>query len=276
MSTIHCPPLPVDTAQAAQSVFGREHPYLKLGEALELIVRGLTIPSSHLSDAFISNTLYPYAFVTALQYWEYLTDRQMAEATRTRLDMKYALHLPLNFPGIEASTLCEFRKHVLADVKALEVLEAIVQQLTGYAHLDKPILEARTMVAEICLPSRAEAIQECMRMAIEAVASRNPVWLKVHTLPHWYRRYHLKSGTQKPPREPAEVRILIESVGNDGRLLLKMIHDSNAASLLNLPEIQNLRGELKRQFSSEGDNLKLRTSHCFLCPDSGGEFEGIL
>ena len=257
--------LPIDTARAAQSAFGREHPYLKMGEALEGILRNLARLSIPSLDVYLSNTLYPYALLTALQYWEYLTDRQMAQATRTRLDMKYALHFPLNFPGIEPSTLCEFRRHVLADATAVKMLGEIYQHLSRYAHLEKNLPDPRRMMAEICLPSRAETILECMCIALEAIAARNPFWLKTHTLPHWYRRYHAKNGFQKIPADPKEIGLLVESVGNDGRFLLKMMDDSNATALMDLPEIQHLRFEWKRQFITEGDQIRFRAVHCLLC-----------
>lgn len=265
MSTIQCPPLPVDTAQAAQSVFGREHPYLKMGESLEEILGNLELSAGRPQDVYLSNMLYPYALLTAMQYWEYMTDRQMAQATRTRLDMKYALHFPLNFPGIEPDSLCEFRRHVLADPAGVEILGEISQHLTQYAKLEKALPDPRRMMADICLPSRAEAILECMCIALEAIAARNPFWLKTHTLPHWYRRYHAKNGFQKYPSDPKEIGLFVESVGNDGRFLLKMMQDSNAGGLMNLPEIQHLRFEWKRQFTTEGDLFRFRASHCLLC-----------
>ena len=266
MSTIQCPPLPTDTAQAALLVFGREHPYLRLGLSLESILKELEIPVVHTNGGgFLFNRLYPYALLTAFQYWENLTDRQMSQATRTRLDMKYALHFPLNFPGIEASALCEFRRQALADHQAMEILGEIIRHLTSQVNLDKPLPDPWRMMAEICLPSRAESIQEFMGIAIEAIAVRNPLWLKTHTLPHWYRRYHIRSGAQKIPHDPKEIGLLIESVGNDGRLLLKMLDDSKATALMKLPEIQSLRYEWKRQFFDQDDRLKFRASHCLMC-----------
>jgi hypothetical protein len=44
--------------------------------------------------------------VTVLQAIEGLTDRQAAEAVRTRIDWLYALALPLDEPGFDYSILC--------------------------------------------------------------------------------------------------------------------------------------------------------------------------
>jgi hypothetical protein len=49
------------------------------------------------------------ALVTVLQRVENLTDRQAAEAARTRLDWQYLLGLRLDDPGFDHTVLAEFR-----------------------------------------------------------------------------------------------------------------------------------------------------------------------
>src|SRR5450759_278558 len=53
------------------------------------------------------------ALVTVLQAIEGLTDRQAAEAVRTRIDWLYALALPLDEPGFDYSILTDFRQRLL-------------------------------------------------------------------------------------------------------------------------------------------------------------------
>ena len=265
MSPIQYPPLPIDTARAAELVFGREHPYLKIGESLGIIWEDLHISDFAPADAFLLNSFYPYSFVTILQYWEYLTDRQMAQATRMRLDMKYALHLPINFPGIEPSTLCEFRQHVLADRGAHTAIQGIVQSMSNFAERGNSSTSVEQLMTAICLPSRAEIVLECMGVALEAVASTDPNWLKIYALPHWYRRYYQKFHHEKIPRNPREIDLLIQSVGNDGWHLMEMIEKSNATGILRLPEIKLLRDQWQRQFILEEGLLKFRKSHCLAC-----------
>jgi transposase len=54
------------------------------------------------------------ALVTIFQKAENLTDRQAAEAVRTRIDWKYALGLAGGDPGFDHSVLPEFRARVAA------------------------------------------------------------------------------------------------------------------------------------------------------------------
>jgi len=47
-----------------------------------------------------------------MQYAEGLTDRQAADAVRTRIDWKYALSLEITDPGFDFSVLSEFRSRL--------------------------------------------------------------------------------------------------------------------------------------------------------------------
>src|SRR3712207_4216675 len=53
------------------------------------------------------------AVATILQFTEGLSDRQAADAVRSRIDWKFALALPLEDPGFDASVLSEFRTRLL-------------------------------------------------------------------------------------------------------------------------------------------------------------------
>ena len=53
------------------------------------------------------------ALVTILQFMEDLTDREAADAVRSRIDWKYLLGLELNDPGFHYSVLSEFRLRLL-------------------------------------------------------------------------------------------------------------------------------------------------------------------
>jgi Transposase domain (DUF772) len=57
-----------------------------------------------------------------MQYAEGLTDRQAADAVRTRIDWKYALSLEITDSGFDFSILSEFRSRYLVE--------------TGYVHAE--------------------------------------------------------------------------------------------------------------------------------------------
>ena len=66
------------------------------------------------------------ALVTVLQRAENLTDRQAADAVRTRIDWKYLLGLALDDPGFDHTVLAEFRARVAEAGLEQVVLDALL------------------------------------------------------------------------------------------------------------------------------------------------------
>ena len=54
------------------------------------------------------------ALITIMQFAEGLTDRQAADAVRSRIDWKYALGLELTDSGFDYTVLTEFRERLIA------------------------------------------------------------------------------------------------------------------------------------------------------------------
>ena len=157
MSTTQCPPLPIDTAHAAESTFGYGHPYLKIGNRLEEYLSHLPI---HKTTAVVREPLatsfWPFAVLSIFQFWEDLTDRQMSNATRMRVDLKYALHLPLNFPGFDRLFLCQFRQYLLSDPANKRAFQELLNRLAEYAnHLDKRQANADHVLHSLCMLNQA-------------------------------------------------------------------------------------------------------------------------
>ena len=71
------------------------------------------------------------ALVTIFQMAEDLTDRQAAEAVRTRIDWKYTLGLDLADPGFDDSILSEFRGRVTGGGLDQVVLDTLLQRLAA-------------------------------------------------------------------------------------------------------------------------------------------------
>ena len=67
--------------------------------------------------------------MTILQFRENLSDRQAAEAVRSRIDWKYLLALELTDSGFDYSVLTEFRSRLLEGKKEALLLDKILDQL---------------------------------------------------------------------------------------------------------------------------------------------------
>ena len=115
--------------------------------------------------------------VTILQFAEGLSDRQAADAVRSRIDWKYVLRLPLTDPGFDASVLSEFRARLL-DGEAERVL---LDTLLGWCR-ERGLLKVRGrqrtdsthVVAKVCALNRLELVVETMRHALDALAVLTP------------------------------------------------------------------------------------------------------
>jgi hypothetical protein len=66
------------------------------------------------------------SLVTLLQFWEGLTDRQAADAVRTRIDWKYLLCLELTDIGFNHTVLSEFRTRLLDHGAVYRLFDAIL------------------------------------------------------------------------------------------------------------------------------------------------------
>ena len=62
------------------------------------------------------------ALVTIVQFAEGLTDREAADAVRSRIDLKYLLGLPLEDSSFDFSVLSEFRERLQTDDSAHRLL----------------------------------------------------------------------------------------------------------------------------------------------------------
>ena len=71
------------------------------------------------------------ALVTVLQRAENLTDRQAAEAVRTRIDWQYLLGLAWDDPGFDHTVLAEFRARVAGSGLDQVALDALLARLAG-------------------------------------------------------------------------------------------------------------------------------------------------
>jgi transposase len=69
------------------------------------------------------------ALVSVFQYVEGLSDRQAAEAVRSRIDWKYSLGLELADPGFDFSVLSEFRRRLVDGECVSVLLDAMLVRL---------------------------------------------------------------------------------------------------------------------------------------------------
>lgn len=251
---LHIPP---HTALAARSAYGLDNAYLLVGDRLARWLQGLSARS--LSATFLHERRWSdlvLALVTVFQYVEHLPDHAAADAVRTRLDWKYALHLPLDHPGIEYPVLGSFRRRLLDDEAERIAFQCLLDWLAmiGFLESEHARQDSCHVLQAVDVLSRAHAATEAMSQALEAIATRYSDWLRQVALPHWYQRYgHPPPGeAQKSPS--GDSAYLLAVVWDDMAYLLESAGNLGPSALGALPEMQALRAIRHRGAGIPGDS----------------------
>jgi transposase len=181
-----------------------------------------------------------------------LSDRQAADAVRGRIDWKYALCLPLEDAGFDASVLSEFRARLIAKNAETLLFETLLAALKE-AKLVKPRSRQRTdathVLAAIQVLNRLELVGETMRHALNTLATVVPAWLQGLVPTGWFARYARRFEEYRLPDALAERTALAEQIGDDGRQLLGAIFARDEyARLAQVPAVETLRRVWVQQF----------------------------
>src|SRR5215469_1581001 len=92
------PPVPEDTARVVHAVFPRGNMLIHLRDTLGPIYSDEAFADLFPTHGQPAEAPWRLALVTIFQFMEHLTDRQAADAVRSRLDWKYALSLDQSDP----------------------------------------------------------------------------------------------------------------------------------------------------------------------------------
>jgi transposase len=237
-------PLPEGTSRAVKSVGDPQNPYLAIGDRLESLTRDLELEALDPFGERTAGALLILAMVTLFQFAEGVPDRQAADALRTRMDWKYALHLPPDAAGIDHGALCRFRDRLRGNEAGLRVLGRMLDRLGGPGLLANDHWrrsDAGRVLAAVDELSALEGLAEAMGLALEAVACRQPDWLRATSLPHWYERYDPRTSARDLPGSAKDRQAQVQAIEADVSHLLESMADTEASDLALLPEVQALR-----------------------------------
>jgi transposase len=205
-----------------------------------------------------------------MQFAERLSDRKAADAVRGRIDWKYALGLPLDDPGFDASVLCEFRARLLAGSAEQQLLDALLRLCRDRGWLrarGRQRTDSTHVLAAIRAHNRVEAVRETVRHALNVLAEEAPEWLLQHVQPDWANRYRSGWDDTRLPSKQAERDVLVAEVGADGLALLHAVLGDDAPPTLRLlPAIQLLRKVWVQNYVPIEGGLRWRTSDDGLPP----------
>jgi len=113
--------VPEETAEIAQAAFPKGNLYMRMRDELGNVYRDEDFADLFPAVGQPAASPWRLALITVMQFAENLTDRQAADAVRSRIDWKYALGLELRDAGFHFSVLSDFRMRLI-EGEALERL----------------------------------------------------------------------------------------------------------------------------------------------------------
>lgn len=250
------PEIPAETVRVARAVFRKGNVYMKMRDEL-----GTLYHDTDLADLFPAVgqpalAAWQLALVSVMQFAENLTDRQTADAVRSRIDWKYALSLELTDPGFDFSVLSEFRDRLLAGKAETRLLDVMLTTFKARGWLKaggRQRTDATYVKAAIHKLNRVELVAAVFQEALEALAVAAPDWLRSRTPADWFMRYSPKLNDYRLPRKEAEQQRLVQQIGQDGQRLLAWVEVADApATLHKLEAVVNLRLVWGQQYDLSG------------------------
>jgi transposase len=242
--------VPPDTAAIGQVVLKAESVYRQIGDHFDALFPQDS-EFAFMYDEQGRGAIPPLlvGLVTAFQMLEKVPDRAAAEFVASRIDWKYALHLPLNYPGFHWTDLLAFRNRLREHQQERLLFDQILAKLQGLGLLKargKMRSDSTQVLAVIERLSQLELVTESIRMALRAVTELAPdgvASLLPASFQETYSRQQSEYGLSQ-----AQVRGRLVQAGQDGFWFLAQLARTAAAQLGALPAVATLRTVLAQQF----------------------------
>ena len=255
-------PIPEETRRLAQRLCPKGTRVTQLRDALGPIYSDEPFAHLYAKRGRPAEAPWRLALVTVLQAIEGLTDRQAAEAVRTRIDWLYALALPLDDPGFDFTILSDFRQRMLAAQAQDLILEPILGLCRERGWLKargKQRTDATAVLARVRVLSSLESVGESMRAALNALAAQEPAWVQAHLKAEWLERYVHRFELARFPKAETQRQLLREQVGTDvGQLLACIDEQTTPPSLRSEPAVLLLRQVFAQHYEQQGQQIRWR------------------
>lgn len=218
--------IPDQTARVANAAFPKGNLYMELHAELGMLYSNAQFAALFSATGQPAEDPARLALVLVFQFLEGLSDRQAADAVRSRIDWKYALALELTDPGFDASVLSEFRQRLVSGSVEHLLLDTLLTQLQQRGLLKargKQRTDSTHIFAAVRTLNRLELLIETVRYALNQLAGVAPDWLLPRIQPAWVERYGHRAENYRLPKADTARQALASEVGADGFALLGMV-----------------------------------------------------
>jgi len=260
------PTIPDQTAKIARRAFRKGNLYMQMRDELGLFFADEQFVALYPADGQPAYAPWRLALVSVMQFTENLTDRQAADAVRSRIDWKYALSLELDDEGFDFSVLSEFRQRLVTHEAGEQLFNHMLKQLdevgllTGRQHQRT---DSTHVVGAVRQLNRLEMVARTLQAALNGVAEVAPDWLRAWVEPIWFTRYGQTLTDYRLPSSDSKRQALALTIGEDGHRLLEAVYIAPDAppSLRHLPIIETLRQVWVQQYVHIEGELRWREDH---------------
>ncbi len=255
-------PIPEETSRVAHAALPSGNTYVIMRDQLGTLYDDHAFASLFSKRGRPAEAPWQVDLVCVFQFLEGLSDRQAAEAVRTRIDWKYALSLELADPGFDFSVLSKFRSRLLAGSAEMLLLEGMLEHFKTQGLLKargKQRTDSTHVLAAIRTLNRLESVGETFRATLNTLARVAPEWLREHAESSWFDRYSYRIEESRLPQGQTERQQYAELIGSDGSRLLSLVYEPAAPAFLKeLSAIQLLRQRWVFQYYADDERLRWR------------------
>jgi len=255
-------PIPEETQRVARAAFPHGNIYMQVADHIGNIYHDAQCTALFPTRGQPAEAPARLALATVLQFAEGLSDRQAADAVRSRIDWKYVLGLDLTDPGFDHTVLSEFRTRLVTgkvETLLLDTLLTVARTQGLLKARGRQRTDSTHVVGAIRVLNRLERVGETLRAALNSLAVVAPAWVQTLAPPEWYERYSHRVENYQLPKTDAARKALAAVIGADGQALLQAL-DATVEQpwLREIPAVQTLRRVWAEQFTTVDGTLSWR------------------
>lgn len=254
--------VPEQTRRVAHAAFPQGNIYVWLRDELGELYKDEAFAHLYSDQGCPGLSAGQLAVVSVMQFLEDLSDRQAADAVRSRIDWNYVLGLELEDSGFDYSVLSEFRGRLQQRSEANRLLDQLLSQLQMGGWLPQRAQQrsdATHVLAVIHERNRLEAVGAMLQAALNAIAKVEPQWLQSWVEVEWFQRYGTAMDDYRLPKKAAERIAYGEQIGRDGMRLLERLWQADAPlNLRSLLAVENLRQYWVYQYYVDGEQGQVK------------------
>jgi transposase len=236
--------VPDETARVARAIFPNGNLYMQWYDTFGTLFKDRDFVTLFSTEGQPALSPMRLCLVLLLQFAEGLSDRQAAEAVRTRIDWKYLLCLELTDAGFHYSVLSEFRSRLVAGEAEGQIFTRVLELCCTKGLIKKrghQRTDSTEVLAAIRTLNRLELVGETLRATLNALAVAAPEWTRHHTLAEWVDRYGPQVSDYHLPTKEKEREAHATVVGMDGLSLMTAIWQEPELSWLrDIPAVRTL------------------------------------